>query len=61
MAAKKKAGQDISELQKDSTIFPDINIQAADGSTASLMAKTSSAGDEAYTKALRSQKSLRAN
>ncbi len=59
MASKKKAGQDISELQKRLNNISDINIQAADGSTASLMAKQALQGDEAYTKALSEAKELK--
>lgn len=59
MASKKKAGQDISELQKRLNNISDINIQAADGNTASLMAKQALQGDEAYTKALSEAKELK--
>jgi len=59
MASKKKAGQDIRELQKRLNNISDINIQAADGSTASLMAKQALQGDEAYTKALSEAKELK--
>ncbi len=52
MITKKQAGQDISELQKRLSNISDVNIQAADGKTASLMAKHALQGDEAYTKAL---------
>lgn len=52
MSSKKKAGEDISELQKRLDDIKDINIQAADRKTASLMAKQTLQGDEAYTKAL---------
>lgn len=59
MADGKKAGQDISELQKRFNNISNINAQSADSTTASLMAKQALQGDEAYTKALSEAKELK--